>query len=759
MRSGSSKSIYFIASLILGFTSGNLLYAQSSSAPAPKIGLVLSGGGAKGLAHIGVLKVLEEAGISPDFISGTSMGSIVGGLYSIGYTAEELSQLNKNLDWSVLLSDNIPLINVALDEKHYYKRHLIELPIRNKQIGLPSALLEGQNLDLLLTGMTWRASGIDSFDHFPYPFRCVGTEIIGGKILEFNAGDLALAMRASMAIPSVFTPVILDSTTVVVDGGVIRNFPVEEVKKMGADIVIGVYVGFEEAMSAKDLTSLSKILSRSIASYGINDANQQMKMVDILITPDLVGYTSSDFSKGLTIEKIGEEAARKHFDALKALGDSLKSFSGRTEKCFLPQVDSLLVTSIQVNDLKYNDQSLAYGKLNIQRNSYMTREELKAGIERLFGTLYFDKLTYKLEKDGQGFRLLLNAKEKPPSSLKTSVHYDNFYGAGLILNYSRSNFLVSGARITVAADISEYPQGYLYYRKYTGPRMNMLGSLEAWYESDLIPAFLDAQEIGYFKQHHLTSELSLKHTPRLNQQAGIGLLFDYSAVYPNKVMQNLYPEDYGYKRFGIAGFGLSGSYKFNSLNDMLYPSHGSLVEVYLKGLYEPKLHLKYMSDTLDGKEYLNSFGKVFLQVNNYALLSKKITLNTGLSLGVSTDEFISPDFFFIGGHNFNLRRNHVAFVGYNPGEIKVSNFAEIKLGFHYRFYKNLQLEIIGNGLVNSDTFKNLTTAIFELNHEDVHAGYGGGLTYKSPIGPISVFLSGNNKDSGLRWYVNMGYTF
>jgi NTE family protein len=756
---GLHKIVSFLISLSIILPFVTSLQAQQATHERPKIGLVLSGGGAKGLAHIGVLKVLEEAGITPDYISGTSMGSIVGGLYAIGYTADELSELNRTLDWSILLSDNTPLVNVALDEKHFYKRYMIELPIRNKQIGLPSGLLEGQNLASLVSGLTWRAAGVDSFDQYPYPFRCLGTEIIKGNIIEFKSGDLALAMRASMAIPSVFTPVILDSATVVVDGGVIRNFPVEEVKKMGADIVIGVYVGFEEGLSSNDLNSLSKILSRSVAIYGIHDGNEQMKLVDIPITPDLTGYSASDFNKGIAIEKAGEEAARKHFDELKALADSLKALNAAPKKQQLPQVDSLLITRVRVNDLKYNDQSLVYGKINIQRNSFITREELQKGIERLFGTLYFDKLTYQLEKEGPGFRLMLNAKEKSPASLKASVHYDNFYGAGLILNYTQSNFLVSGAKMTLAADISEYPQAYLYYRKYTGPRMNLLGSFEAWYTSDLIPGYLDAQEIGYFKQHHVTTELALKYTPQLNQQAGIGLLFDYSAVYPSKAMQTLYPEDINYERYGYAGFGITGVYKFNSLNDMIYPTEGLSFEIGLKGIYEPRIHLKYLNDTVVEQPEISSFGKVFILADGYTPIGKTFTLNTGLAVGASTDGFLTSDYFFVGGQRYSLRRNHVPFVGYNLGELKASNFTEIKLGLQYRFYKNLTLEVTGNGMVVSDKFSDLMTELFELDYESVYAGYGAGITYKSPFGPVSIFFAGNHKDSSLRWYINMGFTF
>jgi NTE family protein len=756
---GTLKRYCFIAIILLAFTSGNIINAQNKTNKRPKIGLVLSGGGAKGLAHVGVLKVLEEAGVIPDYISGTSMGSIVGGLYAIGYSADELSKLNQSINWSVLLSDNIPLRNVALDEKHDYKRSFVELPIREKKVMLPSGLLEGQNLAMLLSGLTWRTAGIDSFDRFPYPFRCVGTEIINGEITEFRSGDLTLAMRASMAIPSVFTPVVFDSNKVVVDGGVIRNFPVDEVINMGADIIIGVYVGFKDKVTSDDLNSLDKILSRSASSYGIYDSREQAKKVDILITPDLTSFASADFNKSAEIERVGEDAAREHFSALKALGDSLRMFKDYSKPIPLKEIDSIFITRVKVNDLQYYDQSLAYGKLNIRRNSYLTRQELQEGIERLFGTLYFDKLTYHFEKYGQGYSLIMNAKEKPPSSFKASVHYDNFYGAGLVVNYTQSNLLISGTRLTAVADLSEYPQARFYYRKYTGARMNVLAGLEAYYESNIIPGYLEGEQVGYFKQNRFTTELALKKSFNLNQQAGIGLLFEYSAVYPNKAMQTLYPEVLNYKRYGFAGFGLAGTYGLNTLDDLMYPFEGSQMDIDLKGIYNPVLDLRYLTDTINTKSSLNSFSKLYINFDNYNPLGPKLNYNIGLSLGLSTDEFIASDYFYVGGHKNNLRRNQIAFVGYNLGEVVATNFFRIKLGFNYRILNNLQLETLVNGMIASDNFEHLVQSVLEVNKKAFHLGYGGGLTYKTPLGPLSIFIAGNNKDSKATWYINMGYTF
>jgi NTE family protein len=420
-----------------------------------------------------------------------------------------------------------------------------------------------------------------------------------------------------MAIPSVFTPVVFDTNKVVVDGGVIRNFPVEEVLDMGADIVIGVYVGFKDRVTSKDLNSLDKILSRSTATYGIYDSREQAKKVDILITPELKDYTSADFYKCLEIEKAGEVAALEHIDELRALALSQQAYGKRTRPLPLPEKDSILITRVIVNDLKYNDQSLAYGKLNIARNSYLSKDELSAGIERLFGTLYFDRLRYRFVKDGEGFRLIMDAKEKPPSSLKVSVHYDNFYGAGLLVNYTQSNFLISGARLTAVADLSEYPQARVYYRKHTGPRMNLLAGFEANYESNLIPGYVSGEEVGTIKQNHIVSELALKYMFNLNNQAGISALFEYSAFYPSKSMQTLYPEQFNFERYGFAGFGLSGSYGLNNLDDLFYPFEGHQLDFYMRGVVNPWLDLKYLTDTLETEASLSSFGKIHLMSDNY----------------------------------------------------------------------------------------------------------------------------------------------
>jgi NTE family protein len=290
--------------------------------------------------------------------------------------------------------------------------------------------------------------------------------------------------------------------------------------------------------------------------------------------------------------------------------------------------------------------------------------------------------------------------------------------------------------------------------------MNLLAGFETYYESNLIPGYLQGQEIGYFRQNHFTSEISLKHNISLNQQFGGGLLFEYSAVYPNKAMQTLYPSAYNFRRYGFAGFGLAVSYGLNTIDDQFYPFEGSKVVLYLNGIYNPIKDLKFLTDTISTEETsLKSFGKLYFDFENYKPLGKNISLSSGLSMGFSTNEFIASDYFWAGGLKDNQRRNQIPFIGYRPGEVVASNFAHAKIGLIYRLNRNLRLEILGNTLVAADSFETLSNYLLGLNKDDLHIGYGGGVTYKTPLGPVSIFIAGNNKDSRLRFYIKMGFTF
>ncbi len=191
----------------------------------------------------------------------------------------------------------------------------------------------------------------------------------------------------------------------------------------------------------------------------------------------------------------------------------------------------------------------------------------------------------------------------------------------------------------------------------------------------------------------------------------------------------------------------------------MYPFEGSQIDISLKGIYNPYLDLKYISDTMQKKGSLSSFGKLYVNLDRYNPLGPKLCFNTGFSLGLSTDKFIASDYFYVGGHKNNLRRNYIAFVGYNLGEVVATNFLRLKLGLNYRFAKNIQVETLVNGMTVGTSLNDLFESTLAISHENLYIGYGTGITYNSPLGPLSVFFAANNKEPRLRWYVNLGYTF
>ncbi len=226
------KQIFKILfSILLLLQSGQYVISQQVNS-RPKVGLALSGGGSLGMAHIGVIKVMEEAGLRPDYITGVSMGSIVGGFYAIGYSADSLHKIVKGMNWDLILSNNIEENKVIFSEKEHFNNSIISLPLTSRKVTLPSGLINGQQIENLFSYYAWPAAGRNDFSKLPIPFMCLAVDILTGKKVGLRSGYLPDAMRASSAVPTLFTPIKIDSA-LLVDGGVLRNYAADEVRKDG----------------------------------------------------------------------------------------------------------------------------------------------------------------------------------------------------------------------------------------------------------------------------------------------------------------------------------------------------------------------------------------------------------------------------------------------------------------------------------------------------------------------------------------------
>lgn len=292
------------------------LHSQAQSSGRPRVGIALSGGGALGLAHIGVLRYFEEHHIPIDYVAGTSMGGLVGGLYSTGMDSRQITAMVHQVDWDTLLSPNPKFTDQPIVEKQKWNRTFGDLTMRfGKKFSLPSGLDSGEPVSLLLSRATLAYSNVHDFDDLPTPFRCVATDLISGKAVVLQQGSLPLAMRATMSIPGIFTPIKLDGM-VLVDGGVVQNVPVEVVRQMGAQKVIAVAFKLPSA-TAEQLTTLPNILSRTAAIDSAQNERASLAAADLVIMVDLPHLTTLSYKRSEEIIQDGYKAAQARASDLK----------------------------------------------------------------------------------------------------------------------------------------------------------------------------------------------------------------------------------------------------------------------------------------------------------------------------------------------------------------------------------------------------------------------------------------------------------
>lgn len=424
-----------------------LCYLFSFVAPAqektrPKIGVVLSGGGSKGFAHIGALKVMEEAGIPIDYIAGTSMGSIIGGLYAIGYNAAQLDSVIKMQDWTYLLSDNIYRSNMPWRQKENLAGYLISLPYKfglredSRKVQLPSGVIGGQNLYNLFQNLTIGYHDHTDFTRLPIPFGCVAADSRSGKEVDFLDGVLPQAMRASMAIPGVFSPVEMDSM-LLIDGGIINNYPVDLVKKMGADVVIGVIIPHrEERAIERSRGSMMEVMEEIGEFVGTAKRSENIKNTDVLIRPELFPYGGMEFQRPAIDSVIvrGEIAARKQWHALMELKDKLNITDNEpVHKISNPFIalDTLQISEIEIHGVDEIDEEKLLKQIKAKKT--YTRMELDNMVEKFYGTGLFNSVYYQL--DGVSpFKLKFHVVEKDLKTLNLGLRFDTRDMAAILAN-------------------------------------------------------------------------------------------------------------------------------------------------------------------------------------------------------------------------------------------------------------------------------------------------------------------------------------
>ena len=400
---------------LFGAAPSTLAAQPAAGAERPKVGLALSGGGARGAAHVGVLRVLEQLRVPVDFIAGTSMGSIVAGLYASGMSPDEIEHAFNTLDWDQIFDDSPPREDRSFRRKRDDDVYLINAKpgFSDGQIKLPSGLIQGQKFDLALSELTLHVAGINDFDRLPIPYRAVATDIGTGKSVVLGKGDLAQAMRASMAVPGVFAATMIDGTALV-DGGITNNLPISVVREMGADIVIAVDISTplmkpEEVRNVLAITQqLTSIMTRSnteaqIASLGKGD---------VLIVPDLGDISSADFARSAEAVQRGQSAAEAQRVTLARLALADDAFQRQLAARARPPQAPTIVNFVRIN----NDSPVADGiireRLTLREGEALDTRQLEQDIGSIYGLDLFESVRYRVQEEEGRTGVVIEARER-----------------------------------------------------------------------------------------------------------------------------------------------------------------------------------------------------------------------------------------------------------------------------------------------------------------------------------------------------------
>lgn len=729
----------FLTLILLFFLN---FHAFSQEQKKPKIGLVLSGGGAKGLAHIGALKEIEKAGIKIDYIGGTSMGAIIGGLYASGYTADELDSIFRDVNTDALIQDNIPRKNKTFYEKYNDEVYVVTLPFQKMRVSVPKGLSKGLYNYNLLSRLTHKYRHENDFNKLKIPFVCIATNVETGKEVVFREGSLPLAITASGAFPSLFSPVEIYGSYYI-DGGVTNNYPIDEVRKMGADIVIGVDVQ-DGLKSINQINGAAGVLVQISNFQMVERMKEKIAQTDVYIKPNIEGYSVISFEDGEAIIKKGVEAAQMVKDKLVALGTNYK-----TQRQNRAKTDSLSISGIGVNGLKNYTRSYVLGKLRFRPNEKITYEELSSGMNNLNATQNFSSINYKLEKRNDEESLILNVRENPVRTyLKLALHYDDLFKSAALLNITKKNLMfkndVASADVilgdNIRYNIDYYIDNGFHWSFGVKSSFDQFKRIsENDFKGGKLKSQLGLDEID-IDYHQLTNQAYVQTIFFQKFLIGAGLKHEFMEI-NSKTTENIVPRIDRSNYVSATGF-----MKFDSFTNKFFPK---------KGWY-------FMGDAqmyLYSSNYASDFQKFTLMKADMGIVQtffKKVSLKLQTEGGFVIGENVNNIFDFnLGGYGFHRFGNFKPFYGYDYLALSGNSYVKGSATADYEFYRKNHLNFTAN-------FSNIGDKIFDSKEwisKPDFSGYSFGYGLETFIGPVEIKHSWSPETKKHYTWFSVGFWF
>ena len=745
----------------------------------PTVALVLSGGGAKGAAHVGVLEYIEELGIPVDIVLGTSMGGLIGGLYSLGYTVPEIDSLVRNMDWKWVLSDKLSREYVTYTDMKYKEKYLLSIPFyyekdyykmklaeeyrfdsreheilhigadhentldllkRNLLGSLPSGYIYGQNVSNLISSLTIGYQDSTSFSSFPVPFVCVAADMVSGKAKIWHEGRINDAMRSTMSIPGMFTPVRVGGM-VLVDGGLRDNYPTTLARQMGADIIIGVDLS-QKQKSYMQINNIADIVSQGIDMLGRDAFEDNVNVPDVKIKPHLPEYNMMSFNS-VAIDSIivrGYRAAHQRSEQLKEVAalTSGKHIRENKVKTYDFHADSLVIAEVDVKGVLPREREVLKQRLHIKTGHKISRDELDHIVARIYATNAYDYVTYELLGSGEPFKLVLTCKKGPIHQLGIGVRADTEEIVSVLVNLGFNAHKLQGSTWDLTGKLSANPYLQLKW-SYDAPKMPTLNAAchLRWTDmntlnfadNELSLSFLNARQEFY------VSNIKWK---KLDIKAGLrNDIFDVRNVRSGQIIGNY---DFAQLKNDFVSLFVDG--RMDTFNDGYFPTKGICAGASYSWTFAgfPNHTDPFHTISADIKGVI-PWGDIFALIpsaNVRFLLGKDIPVAYFNAIGGSIPgRYVDQQLPFIGITNLHAMENVVTMV---------------RADLRFRIAKNNYVTGIFNYVRDGDCFKDYL----------VGPGYfGAGIeyAYDTIFGPMKANVHWSDMTGKVGFYVSVGYNF
>ena len=776
------KRILLIFTLCLFLAPAALAEETEKADPAdgqkrPKVGLVLSGGGAKGVSHIGALKIIEELGIPIDYVVGTSIGSIIGGIYALGYSADEMDSLVRSQNWNLLMRDQVDRRKVSYSFKEDADKYLLSLTFMNPRNlddqatgtgpagkgllrNMPGSFVEGQNLDQLFTKISVGYQDDIDFNTLPIPFACVAVDLNTKEEVVWHSGSIVTAIRSSMSIPGYFAPVQVGDRYLI-DGGMLNNLPVDVVKKMGADYVITIDLHQFKKQKPDSQQTLPEMVGTMLSIMNGEKYHSGLESSDIVIAPNCSQYgvlSFDDVSVNALVDS-GYVAAERVLPQLRSLAEHLKTYPDEGKKRPAKAIDlgrdSVRIDQLEIHGADGREMAWLLSKTDIEPGKYITGEDMDKAMEFFYTTKAFTKVSYRVIGNAEtGYGLRIEFTPQRLHQAGVGFRFDSEEMASILLGISLNRRKLFGSKLDLELELGAHPNGTLRY-SYTfrnltkfnvsahlhHMNMDVYNDLSVYSETPTTYNYgLDRTE----RYNYFRSELNYQITGWRNADILFG--FRYNNM-DNREMSAVNFVDDHYKMQSVNGF---ASWKFDNMDDLYFPKRGLTIRLEGGAYYGWGNYINADGDIVP---YRQRFYEAMLDLKTAIPFGSRVTLIPQMwnryLFGLPYSFYRN----FVGGTMYGrYTESQMPFIGINHA-YQTNAFVDIiRADLRVNLFKQHYATLYANYMFDWDKFGS------EFLSEHAY-GFGAGYSINTIIGPVQLIVHWSNLSRRVGVHFSLGYEF